>query len=377
MATPGRRPGIRGGSRRSSAWGGPHAQILTGGNLTAVDPIEEVSWMLRLALLGTWHVHAKDHAADALAHPGTEHVAVWDDDPARGAAFAAERGLPFEPDLGALLARADIGGVTVTAETTAHEPLIGAALDAGKHVFTEKPLALSLAVARRLADRAAAGRILGVSLVRQRWGTTLAMRDLIAAGAIGAPTAARVRVAHPGAVPTPEQPTGWLPSRFLDPAEAGGGALADLGAHPLYLLRLLLGMPERVLAVGGRVSGRPLEDNGVALLAYAGGALGVAETGFVSRGPFSAVEVHGTEGNLLLSPRDGTLRLRAAGDEGWQEVTVPADGPTPFAAWVDAVGRGEADAAQVALALDLSALVEAAARSMAEGRAVALAEVAG
>lgn len=334
--------------------------------------------MLRLTLLGAWHVHAKDHAAEALAHPKTEVVAVWDDDPERGAAFAAERGLPFEADLAALLARQDIDAVTVTTATTAHEAVINAAIGAGKHVFTEKPLALSLAAARDLADRAsAAGCVLGVSLVRQRWGTTLAMRDIIAGGTLGRPTAARVRVAHNGAVPAPAQPAGWLPGRFLDPAEAGGGALADLGCHPLYLLRLLLGMPERVAAVGGRWSGQPLEDNGAALFSYADGAIGVAETGFVSRGPFSTVEVHGTAGNLLLSPVDGVLRLRAAGDDAWREVEVPADGPSSFAAWVAAVGRGAADAEQLALALDVSALVEASGRSLAEGRTVALAELGG
>ena len=333
--------------------------------------------MLRLALLGCWHVHAKDHAADALAHPETELVAVWDDDPERGRAFAGERGLPFEADLGALLARPDIDAVTVTTATTAHEATIGAALDVGKHVFTEKPLALDLAAANRFVARATdAGRVLGVSLVRQRWGTTTAMRGLIEAGAIGEPTAARVRVAHGGAVPTPEQWGGWLPARFLDPAEAGGGALADLGAHPFYLLRLLLGMPERVAAFGGFRSGRPIEDNGAALLAYADGALGVVETGFVSRGPFTAVEINGTAGNLLLGPLDGTLRRRAGDDDAWRPVEVPPDGPTAFASWVAAVGRGEADAEQLALALDLSALVEAATRSMAEGRAVALAELA-
>ena len=332
--------------------------------------------MLRLALLGSWHVHAKDHAAEALAHPETELVAVWDDDRERGAAFAAERGLPFEADLDALLVRPDLDAVVVASATMAHEPLIAAALAAGKHLFTEKPLALSLAAARRLVGHAEeADRVLGVSLVRHRWGTTTAMHDAIASGSLGAPTAARVRVAHAGAVPTPEQPGGWLPGRFLDPGEAGGGALADLGAHPLYLLRLLLGMPERVSALGGHRSGRRLEDNGAVLFAYADGALGVAETGFVSRGPFSSVEVHGTEGNLLLSPLDGALWLRAAGEQEWRQVAPPADGPTPFAAWVAAVGRGKADAEQLALALALSALMEVTARSLAEGRSVALAEL--
>lgn len=332
--------------------------------------------MVRLALLGTWHVHAKDHVAEALAHPETNLVAVWDDDPQRGAAFAAERGLPFAPELATVLQRSDVDGVIVATATTMHEAVIGAALAAGKHVYTEKPLTLKLAATRHLAERArAAQRVLGVSLVRQRWGTTTALCSLIADGAIGQPTAARVRVAHAGAVATPEQPDGWLPPRFLDPAEAGGGALADLGAHPLYLLRLLLGMPERVSAIGGHVSGRPLEDNGVALLAYADGAVGVAETGFVSRGPFTAIDVNGTTGNLLLSPRDGTLWLRGVAEEEWRTIGPPPNGPTPFADWVAAMTHGGANAEQLALALDLTALIEAVARSMAEGRPVALAEL--
>src|SRR4029077_13403439 len=52
--------------------------------------------VIRLAILGFWHVHASDYAADAQAHPETEIVAAWDDDATRGAARAAELGVPFQ-----------------------------------------------------------------------------------------------------------------------------------------------------------------------------------------------------------------------------------------------------------------------------------------
>jgi predicted dehydrogenase len=107
---------------------------------------------MRIALLGFWHVHAKDYAADAAAHPETEIVAAWDDDRERGATRASQLGVPFVADLDALLARDDIDGVIVTTKTSAHPAVIGAAVAAGKHVFTEKVLALTPAEADWILD---------------------------------------------------------------------------------------------------------------------------------------------------------------------------------------------------------------------------------
>ena len=95
---------------------------------------------LRIAALSAWHVHAEEYAREAQSHPDTELVAVWDDDSDRGQTLADKLGVEFAPDLDQLLAREDLDGVTVTTATTAHSDVIGRAIAAGKHVFTEKQI---------------------------------------------------------------------------------------------------------------------------------------------------------------------------------------------------------------------------------------------
>ncbi|TDO33915.1 oxidoreductase family protein [Kribbella sp. VKM Ac-2527] len=73
---------------------------------------------LKIAVLGFWHVHAKDYARQAQQHPDTELVGVWDDDLALGQAGADEFGVPFTDDLDALLAGDDIDGVWAVTRST-------------------------------------------------------------------------------------------------------------------------------------------------------------------------------------------------------------------------------------------------------------------
>jgi predicted dehydrogenase len=185
-------------------------------------------------------------------------------------------------------------------------------------------------------------------------------------------TQVRCRLAHDGAVGRQ-----WLPARFFDPDEAGGGALVDLGCHPLYLTRLFLGgMPERVSAEYGRVTGRAVDDNAVAVLQHESGALGIAETGFVNPASPFTIEIHGTTGSLLYGTPEPRLVVRIASaraDGDWEEIPVPDDGPTPFEQWLAHIARGTRATENIALALDLTTLVEAADRSARSGTAVRIA----
>lgn len=311
---------------------------------------------LTLALLGLWHVHADDYARDAHRHPDVELDAVWDPDPAAARDAAGRLGAAPAADLDALLARDDLDGVVVTTETTRHTDVVGRALAAGKHVFTEKLLAPTTAECEQLVAAAHdAGRALVVSLPRLAEPVVRTARRLRDDGALGDLTYVRVRMAHDGWVGD------WLPERFADPDAAVGGALSDLGAHPVYVVQHLLGAdPADVVAAYGHVTGRAVEDNALVALRYDGGALGVAEASFVTTPGAFALEVRGTRGSLLHG--FGGTGLLAKGDDfgdGWTAVDLDEAGTPPFDAWVAAM-RGEAPAPDLAPAVELTRAVVAA-----------------
>jgi 1,5-anhydro-D-fructose reductase (1,5-anhydro-D-mannitol-forming) len=316
---------------------------------------------LRLAILSFWHVHARDYARQASEHPGTEITAVWDEDPARGRAWADDLGTRFHPDLGGLLARDDVDAVVVTCPTTAHRQVITAAAAAGKHIFTEKVLAPTPAECAEITAAAEkAGVALMLALPRLYEGYTTAIREVLADGALGRLTLVRVRLAHGGSVGE-----GGLPEHFYDPAATAGGALIDLGCHPMYLARLFLGrMPETVTASFGHVTERAVEDNAVAVLRCADGALGVVEASFTApASPFS-IELHGSEKSLVYGMPEPRLLLGTAGS--WRELPVPPRTGTPFDLFVRHVSDGTRDKENLALGLDLTRLMAAATRGSRE-----------
>lgn len=340
--------------------------------------------MLRLALLSFWHVHAKDYARQAQQHPATEIVAAWDEDAVRGRAQADAYGARFYERLDDVLALDDIDGVIVDTPTNLHREVMIAAAHASKHIFTEKVLAPTVQECRDIVEEVErSGVVLTVSLPRLNEGYTLAIRDMLNRHLLGELTLVRIRLSHNGAVPTKDDPEGWLPPYFFDPVQCGGGALIDLGCHPMYLTRLFLGFPERVSASFGYVTGRAVEDNAVVVLHYGDGALGVVEAGFVNRfSPFT-IEVHGTEGTLLYGGPDGTLRARSrllatsgtGGTDDWQTTSLPPALPSSFEQWVEHIERGTKAAENIAMAVDLTALMEASNRSAREQCSIEIGEV--
>ena len=272
--------------------------------------------------------------------------------------------MAYVDDLDTLLARDDLDAVTVTAATADHHAVITAAASARKHIFTEKLLAPTVAEALDVigvADRNDV--VLLVSLPRLALGSTAGITDLLDRGELGEVTYARVRLAHEGGS------RGWLPERFFDPAAAIGGALTDLGAHPVYLLQRFLGStPMSVSATYGHHGGRRLEDNAVVTLGYPGGALGVIEASFVAGSTF-VTELGGTEGSLRYVEGAG-LWLSSRG-RPWTQVPVPPDGDDPFAQWVRHITDGTRADDNLARAVELTRLVTAANAAAAAGSTLA------
>src|SRR6476619_729312 len=113
--------------------------MVTYGTIAEHQNVKEY-YMIRLAVLSFWHVHAKDYSKQAAEHPDTEIVAVWDDLPERGRAAAQQWGGQFEESLPTVLARYDLVGVIIVTPTNEHRAVMTAAARAGKHIFTEKVL---------------------------------------------------------------------------------------------------------------------------------------------------------------------------------------------------------------------------------------------
>lgn len=334
--------------------------------------------MIQVAMLSYWHVHAKDYTTQVQARPECRIAAVWDEDKERGRQAAEALSVPFYEDLEALLANPEIDAVVVDAPSNLHETVMVAAAQAGKHIFTEKVLAITTPEADRIIDAVGqAGIAFMISLPRLTSPSSLYIKQAIDEGLLGQITMLRIRLAHNGALPGDRGPGGWLPPHFYNKEQCGGGALIDLGCHPMYLVHDLLGMPESLTAQFGYVTGRQVEDNAVVTLKYGDGALAVVEAGFASaHSPFS-IEVYGTEGCLLFDEQ--TLRLRsskldrAGGLEGWfTPARLPAAPKSPLDQWVDQIVHGAPVTITIGQGRALTQLMEAANRSAAEGVVVKL-----
>jgi len=291
--------------------------------------------MKQFAMLGKWHVHAPGYANELNALPGCRVKAVWDPDEAAARAWA--RSLACQADtLENILADPDIEGVIICNATSDHAPLIIQACRAGKAVFSEKVLALTtqetLSIKQAVLET---GVRFAISFPHFSEPAIRFALEIARSGKLGALHYARVRKAHNGATGN------WLPPHFYDPIACGGGAMIDLGAHPMYLLCHLLGDPIRVQSAFADLTGHGVEDNAVSLLTFPGGAVGVSETGFLShRHPF-LMEIGGTEGTLLLRDDQVTYCCSETDNKWLSPDKLPDALPSPLAQWALAENQND------------------------------------
>lgn len=329
--------------------------------------------MLRVAMLSYWHVHAPGYTNEIQHFPDTKITVVWDEIRSRGEEWAGKLGAQFVENLSDAVNRDDVDAVIVNAPTNRHAEVLVAAAQAGKHIFTEKVLALTVAEADRIAAAVEkAGVQFCISFPQRTKSGLLFAKEAIEKGYLGQVTMLRARIAHTGTIDA------WLPPHFLNREQCGGGSLIDLGAHPMYAAEYLMGMPKAVTArYSNVVQGLEVEDNAVVLMEYANGSLAVVESSFSSRfSPFS-VEAHGTEGTLFYGLPGAEVRIQSrklgGAVEGWLVPSkLPKALPSAMTQWVNAIRGGEAPVFGMNAARNLTALMEAANTSARENRTVTL-----
>ncbi|MGR9047306.1 Gfo/Idh/MocA family protein [Halobacillus faecis] len=317
--------------------------------------------MIRVALLSKWHVHAVDYAREASEHPAIHISKVWDEDIERGNMWAEELGVPFDDDLERVLSDPEIDGVIVTSPTSIHKEIILAAAHHGKHIYTEKVLSFSKEDDEEIfSSIKKAGVNFMISLPRLTSDYYLYAQRVIDDGSLGTVNMIRCRVAHNGAVPNESHPNGWLPDRFFNRDQCGGGTLIDLGAHPIYLANRLAGRPTAVSARLQSLMGRGVDDHSVATVEYEAGVLAVLESSFVSSGSPFQLEIYGTEGTLMVEGSEVRIKSSTLGMNEWTYPDLPAPIHSPMQQWVEEILNQEEPTIKKDDALQLTAVNEAA-----------------
>jgi len=221
---------------------------------------------------------------------------VWDEIAERGKEWAKQLGVDFESDLDTLLKREDVDGVVVDAPTNMHADIMIAAANAGKHIFTEKAIALTTSECEQISAAVEkAGVKFCISFPARTSPHHLFAKQLIDEGVIGDITLLRIRNGHDGAL------NNWLPDYWYDEKAAGGGAMMDLGCHPMYLASWLLGKPKRITSMFNYFTNRAVEDNAQCSVGFTNNAVAVLETSLVTYRTPAGFEMYGTNGTLIIS----------------------------------------------------------------------------
>jgi predicted dehydrogenase len=295
-------------------------------SVTTPDPAP-----LRLAIAGLVHGHVHGFLERLKDRTDVELVGISDPDPAlleqyrqRYALSPAQAHLTLER----LLDAAHPEAVAAFTSTYDHPAVVEACAARGVHVMMEKPLAVSLAHARRIADAAARGRVQVLVNYETTWyPSNAAVYRAVREGTLGP---IRRMVAHDGH--RGPQEIGVQPEflRWLtDPEKNGGGALTDFGCYGANLFTWLMGnaRPTTVTAVTQTIkpSVYPRVDDEATIVVTWPEAVGIIQASW--NWPFDRkdLEVYGLTGQALTVRREAVrFRLEGSAEE---QVRSPAIAP--------------------------------------------------
>ena len=285
---------------------------------------------MQIAMLSGWHVHAEGYA-QAILENGETIRSIWDENTERGKKWAEKLGARFCPTYEEILADPSIDAVALCSPTSMHADILLAAANAGKHIFTEKVMTLTNESAKAVTEAVRRNGVhFTISLPYKADPKFLLAKHLVDDGSLGQVTYARVRNCHSGSI------RDWLPPYFYDESLCGGGAMIDLGAHPMYLLQWFLGDARRVSSSFLNATDRPVEDNAVSLIEFDNGVIGVSETGFVSIADPFIVEISGTKGFVQIG-RGMTVAIDGKGVETIDPKEIPYRQKSPIPYWLDSI----------------------------------------
>jgi predicted dehydrogenase len=235
---------------------------------------------VKYGVIGCGAIAQRRHLPECAANPASKLVAVADPVAERVEELAKKYGAKAFLNYKEMIAAADIDAVVVAGPNASHASMSIEALEAGKHVLCEKPMATNREDAKAMIAAAQkAKKYLMIGLNQRLMPPHVRAKELLKSGRLGKVLSFRTAFKHPG-------PEGWSvdagKSWFFKRGQAFMGVTGDLGVHKADLLRWLLG--EEFSEVGGFVStldkrdpeGKliDLDDNAFLTLKTTGGIVG-------------------------------------------------------------------------------------------------------
>lgn len=256
----------------------------------------------RLAVIGFGRWGRFCHAALIRSAPGLELAGIASSDAGKRAQIETELGVHAFQSFEEVLLDDSVDGVVLATPNDTHFDFAMRALDAGKHVVTDKPMCLSLSECDAMIGRAKArGLLLSTFQNRRRDGDFLTLQHLIANGELGELRWLELSWGGFG------QWGGWRGK-----IEHGGGKFLDLGAHLIDQALLLLPFPVTgvYLRLHHDFPDSPVESEAFLVLEYANGATAVCDTSSLSAIPKPRFYARGTQATFCkygFDPQEDAL----------------------------------------------------------------------
>ena len=267
-----------------------------------------------------WGIVSTGRASDALVGPAVNAesnshiVAVYSREKDRGDAYAAKHGAAHAyTSYEDMLNDSSVNVVYIASPNAMHAEQVVQAVQAGKHVFCEKPLGLSVKEARMATDAARkAGRKLGVDFQTRHYAPNEEALRLIREGAIGDIMVMQIESCAAG-----NPLKGWR----TDPKLAGMGSVNNIAVHPLDLARYFANSEaSEVVAMTDVGKSEALETISLILVRFESGALAYINGSQKTPNPRADMEIYGSAGrisgrNTTRPFLDSELRVLSGGEE--------------------------------------------------------------
>lgn len=263
--------------------------------------------MVNVGIIGCGKIAQVRHLPEYADNPSARVLGVYDVNETRAAYIGEKYHAKVYPSYEAMLADEEIQAVSICTANFSHCEISVKAMEAGKHVLCEKPMAVTYEECKRMVDTARrTNRFLMVGHNQRLTKTHMKAKELVEKGEIGRLITFKSNFSHSG-------PENWTVDKnqvwFFDKKSAAFGAMADLGIHKTDLIQFLTGEKiKEVLAVTGTLDKRDqngeaigVDDNAFCIYGLESGAVGTMIVSWSNYGAEdNSTVLYGTEGCMKI-----------------------------------------------------------------------------